>query len=130
MAKVHPVHRIPYVSLLALAIVAAAFCFLRLKDAIAALVVIRIVIQFLLQAVGLIILRVRKPNMPRPFKMWLYPVPAVLAIAGFLFILFNREHWQNEVRYAVVIVLAGVVIYMIRAWRGGEWPFAVVKSSG
>jgi len=130
MAKVHPEHRIPYVSLLALAIVATAFCFLRLKDAIAALVVIRIVIQFLLQAVGLIILRVRKPNLPRPFKMWLYPVPAVLAIAGFLFILFNREHWQNEVRYAVVIILVGVVIYMIRAWRGGDWPFAVVKSSG
>ncbi len=54
-AKVHPVYRFPYVSLLALGVVAAAFCFLRLKDAIAALVVIRIIIQFLVQAVGLIV---------------------------------------------------------------------------
>ena len=57
-AKVHPVYRFPYVSLLALGVVAAAFCFLRLKDAIAALVVIRLVLQFLVQAVGLIVLRV------------------------------------------------------------------------
>ena len=53
-AKVHPVHRFPHVSLLALGVVAAAFCFLRLKDAIAALVVIRLILQFLVQAVGVI----------------------------------------------------------------------------
>src|SRR6266851_1740376 len=128
-AKVHPVHRFPHVSLLALGLVAAAFCFLRLKDAIAALVVIRIVVQFLVQAVGVIVLRVTRPEVPRPFRMWLYPVPALVAIAGFLFILFNRENWQKEVRYAVVILLAGLVIYMIRAWRGREWPFGVVNSS-
>jgi basic amino acid/polyamine antiporter, APA family len=122
-AKVHPVHRFPHVSLLALGVVGAAFCFLRLKDAIAALVVIRIVIQFLVQAVGLIVLRVRRPEMPRPFRMWLYPLPALVAIAGFLFILFNRENWQKEMRYALVILLAGLAIYMIRAWRGREWPF-------
>jgi amino acid transporter len=129
LAKVHPVHRFPHVSLLALGVVAAAFCFLRLKDAIAALVVIRILIQFLVQAVGLIVLRVRRPELPRPFRMWLYPLPALLAIGGFLFILFNREHWQKEMRYAVVILLAGLVIYMVRAWRSREWPFGVVDSS-
>jgi basic amino acid/polyamine antiporter, APA family len=122
-AKVHPVHRFPHVSLLALGVVAAAFCFLRLKDAIAALVVIRIVLQFLVQAVGLIVLRVRRPEMPRPFRMWLYPLPALVAIAGFLFILFNRANWQKELRYALVILLAGLAIYMIRAWRSSAWPF-------
>jgi amino acid transporter len=122
-AKVHPVHRFPYVSLLALGVVAAAFCFLRLKDAIAALVVIRIIVQFLVQAVGLIVLRIRRPEMPRPFRMWLYPLPALLASAGFLFILFSRPNWQKEVRYAAVILLTGVVIYMIRAWKDSEWPF-------
>jgi len=122
-AKVHPVHRFPHVSLLALGIVAAAFCFLRLRDAIAALVVIRIILQFLVQAVGLIVFRVRRPDVARPFRMWLYPLPALAAIAGFLFILFNRENWQKEIRYAAVILLAGLLIYMIRAWRSREWPF-------
>jgi len=127
-AKIHPVYRFPHVSLLALGVVAAAFCFLRLKDAIAALVVIRIVLQFLVQAVGLIVFRVTRPDAARPFRMWLYPLPALVAIAGFLYILFNRVNWQKEVRYALVILLAGLVIYMIRAWRSSEWPFRMGDS--
>jgi basic amino acid/polyamine antiporter, APA family len=122
-ARLHPVHRFPHVSVLALGVVAAAFCFLQLKDAIAALVVIRIVIQFIVQAAGVIVLRVRRPDLPRPFRMWLYPLPALAAIAGFLFILFNRQNALKEVRYAAVILVAGVLIYMVRAWRGQEWPF-------
>jgi APA family basic amino acid/polyamine antiporter len=122
-ARVHPEKRFPYVSLLALGVVAAAFCFLRLKDAIAALVVIRIIIQFLVQAVGLIVLRIRQPEMPRPFRMWFYPLPALIACAAFLFILFNRVNALKEVRYAVVILLTGLLIYAIRAWRAREWPF-------
>src|ERR1700733_11624141 len=129
-AKVHPVYRFPYVSLVALGVVAAAFCFLRLRDAIAALVVIRIILQFLVQAVGVVVFRVTRPDVARPFRMWLYPLPALVAVAGFLFILFNRENWQKEIRYAVVILLAGLAIYMIRAWRSREWPFGVVDSSG
>ncbi|HMJ07758.1 MAG TPA: APC family permease, partial [Pyrinomonadaceae bacterium] len=81
-AKIHPEHRFPYVSLLTLGGIAALFCFLRLADVIAALVVIRIIIQFLAQIVGLLILRSRRPDMPRPFKMWLYPIPAIIAILG------------------------------------------------
>ena len=85
-ARVHPVYRFPHISLLALGIVAAAFCFLRLKDAIAALVAICIILQFLVQAIGVMVLRVTQPQLRRPFRMWLYPLPALLAIAGFLFI--------------------------------------------
>jgi APA family basic amino acid/polyamine antiporter len=123
-AKVHPEFRFPHISLLALGVVAAAFCFLRLQDAIAALVVIRLILQFLVQAVGLIVLRIRRPDLPRPFRMWLYPLPALLASAGFLYILFGRPNWQKEVRYAALILLTGVMIYMVRAWKHSEWPFA------
>jgi len=127
-AKIHPVHRFPHVSLLALGVVAAAFCFLRLQDAIAALVVIRLILQFLVQAVGSIVLRIRQPELRRPFRMWLYPLPALLASAGFLFILFKRQNWQKEMRYAIVILLSGVLIYMIRAWKDSEWPFLKAKA--
>ncbi len=96
-----------------------------MKDAIAELVVILIILQFLVQAAGLIVLRIRRPEMPRPFRMWLYPLPALAACVGFLFILFNRENALKEVRYAVVILLTGIVIFMVRAWRGQEWPFGV-----
>ena len=129
LAKVHPVHKFPHISLLALGVVAAAFCFLRLKDAISALVVIRIIVQFLVQALGLIVLRIRRPDMPRPFRMWLYPLPALLASAGFVFILFSRANWQKEVKYAAVILLTGLILYMIRAWKESEWPFAAVPDT-
>ena len=122
-ARVHPRHRFPYVSLLALGAGALLFCFFRLQDVIAALVVIRILLQFLVQAIGLMVLRVRRPEMPRPFRMWLYPVPALLASFGFVYILIFRQNFLKEIRYAVVILLAGLLIYMVRAWRHGEWPF-------
>ena len=123
-ARVHPRHRVPHVSLLALGCVAVPFCFLSLADVIAALVVIRILLQFLVQAIGAIVLRIQQPDLPRPFRMWFYPLPAVLASAGFLFILISRKHFLKEIRYAAVILAMGLAIYMVRAWRGREWPFA------
>jgi amino acid transporter len=122
-ARVHPEHRFPTVSLLALGGVAMLFCFLRLADVIAALVVIRILLQFIVQAVSVMVLRRRQPDLPRPFRMWLYPVPALLAIAGFLFILVARKNFLQEIRYAVVILVLGLAIYLVRSWRRGEWPF-------
>ncbi len=122
-ARIHPQHRFPTVSLLALGGVAMLFCLLRLADVIAALVVIRILLQFIVQAVGLMVLRRRQPDMPRPFRMWLYPVPALLAIAGFLFILVARQNFLREIRYAIVILVVGLAIYFVRSWRRGEWPF-------
>ena len=125
-ARVHPVHKFPYVSLLALAGVAALFCFLRLADLIAALVVIRILLQFLVQSIGVIVLRIRRPEMPRPFRMWLYPVPALVAAGSFIFILISHKDFLREIRYAGVILVVGLMIYCVRAWRRGEWPFGGV----
>lgn len=123
-ARVHPKGKFPYVSMLALGAVAIAACFLRLADIIAALVVIRIMIQFLFQTVGVIVLRVQRPDLPRPFRMWLYPVPALLATMGFLFVLVERKNFLKEIRYAVVLLIAGIVVYMVRSLRRKEWPFA------
>jgi APA family basic amino acid/polyamine antiporter len=128
-ARVHPQHRLPYVSLLALGGVAALFCFFSLADVIAALVVIRITLQFLVQAIGVIVLRIRRPDLPRPFRMWLYPLPALLASIGFIFVLSSRTNSLKQVRYALVILMTGIAIYMVRAWRNREWPFEVSPAS-
>src|SRR6266567_208225 len=85
--------------------------------------VICILLQFIVQATGLIVLRIRQPQMPRPFRMWFYPVPAILAVAGFLYILLERKNFVKEIRYATVILIAGLIIYTVRAWRNREWPF-------
>jgi len=122
-ARIHPVGRFPDVSLLALALVAALFCFLSLADVIAGLVVIRITLQFLVQAICLIVLRIRRPDLPRPFRMWLYPLPALAASVGFLFVLISRTNSASQIRYAMLILVSGVAIYLLRAWPHGEWPF-------
>jgi basic amino acid/polyamine antiporter, APA family len=122
--RLHPRHRFPSASLLALGGAAVACCFLSLADVIAALVVIRIALQFLVQAVGVIVLRIRRPDLPRPFRMWLYPLPALVASAGFVFILLTRRGALRELRYAGVILVGGLVIYLLRAWRLREWPLA------
>ena len=90
---------------------------------IAALVVIRITLQFLVQAIGVIVLRIRRPDLPRPFRMWLYPLPALLASIGFIFVLVSRTNSLKQVRYALVILITGIAIYLVRAWRNREWPF-------
>ncbi len=122
-ARVHARHRFPHVSLLVLGALAALFCFFRLADVIAALVCIRILVQFLAQIAGVVVLRERRPEMPRPFRMWLYPLPAALAFAGFVYVLLMRQNFQKEIRLAFVLIVAGLVVYFVRARARREWPF-------
>jgi amino acid transporter len=126
-AHLHPKRNFPDFSLLALGAVSAIFCFLRLAQVIAALVVIRIVLQYLLQQVGVMVLRVRRPDLPRPFRIWLYPAPPLLALGGFLFILFSRAQGLHDLLYAAGIALAGSILYLLRARKRREWPFRMVQ---
>ncbi len=129
-ARVHPRRRFPHISLLMLALAAMLFCVLQLADLVAALVTIRIVLQFLMQQVGLIVLRIRRPEMERPFKVWLYPLPPLAAIAGFLFILFSRPNFARELLIALAVLISGTAIYGVRAARRREWPFAERRRAG
>ncbi len=128
-SKVHPKHKFPYASLLSLGLVAVAFCFLRLKDIIAALVVIRLMVQFLAQTIGVVYFRIKNPQIERPFKMWLYPLPAVLAFVGFVYVLFSRQNFQKEIKYAIVLLILGSILYFWRAYKGRFWPFTIPERS-
>ena len=113
----------PNVSLLALGGAATLFCFFDLSRVIAALVAIRILLQFLPQHLGVILLRIREPERVRPFRMWLYPMPPLLAAAGFLFILIERPNAALELLYGGAIGLSGLLLYLFRARYRKEWPF-------
>lgn len=122
-SRLHPKHKFPYVSLIVMGLAAMIFCFLKLQDIIAALVVIRIIIQFLAQTVGVIIFRIRRPDIERPFKMWLYPLPALLAFIGFVYVLISRQNFLKEVRYALVLLVIGSILFIWRSYKKKEWPF-------
>lgn len=112
--RLHRTRGFPVVSLLVLAAVACGCCFFSLGDVIAALVVLRIVLQFGLQHVGVMVLRVREPNRPRPFRVWLYPAPPVLALLGFAYVVFSRPNFARELLLALVVAIAGTGIFLAR----------------
>jgi amino acid transporter len=124
LAAVHPRHGIPHRSLVALGLVASAFCFLTLTQVITLLVITRILLQFFLQHVGVMLLRAQRPELKRPFKMPFYPLPPLVAMAGFVFMLVNRNNALNGLAVAAGIALSGTAIYLWRAKRMGQWPFA------
>jgi APA family basic amino acid/polyamine antiporter len=122
-STLHKIKRFPTVSLLVLGALSIFFCLFRLTDLIQALIVTRIVFQFLLQAIGLVAFRRRLGGQPNPFRMPLYPIPALLAIAGFLFILLHGTNLSKEIGFAAILLSTGLVIYLLRAFVRREWPF-------
>jgi amino acid transporter len=112
--RLHPTGGFPYVSLLALAGAACLFCFFSLGDVIAALVVLRIVLQFGLQHIGVMVLRVRRPEMRRPFRVWLYPLPPLVALAGFGYIVVSRVNFGRELVLAGVVMVLGTGVFLGR----------------
>ena len=105
--RLHPRLGFPDVSLLFLAGMACLFCCFSLKDVIAALVVLRVMLQFGLQQVGVIWLRWSRPELVRPFRMWLYPLPPLLALVGFGFLVVSRVGFGRELGLSGVVVVLG-----------------------
>ena len=112
--KVHPKHKFPHISLLAIGALGFLFSLLfRLGEVITAILMMRILIQFVSQAVGVIAWHYRKPGEERPYKMPLFPVPAIISILIWMFIFFSNE--MKFKIYALVIIGTGIIAYFIRS---------------
>jgi amino acid transporter len=120
-ARVHP-KGFPSFSVLSMGIASAAACFLKLEDLISALLVIQILTQFLWQCVCVILIRRYRKDIARPFSMYLYPLPVIFALLGWLFILFASE--LKFIAAGLIVVLVAVGAYLLRARSLREWPFA------
>ncbi len=118
--RLHPTRGFPYVSLLYLGGAAALFCFLSLAEVIAALVILRILVQFLLQHIGVLYLRRTQPALPRPFRLWLYPVPPVVALIGFTYILLGRPNFGHEIRLAALVIVLGAFAWLVQTRLSGR----------
>ena len=122
--RVHPTKRFPHVSLLALCAVAFVFSMLfRLETVIAAIAAMRILVQFVGQAVGVILLGHKWPRERLPFRMWLFPIPAVLAIILWLALFIATG---KRMLFGVIAIVAGVVVFLTRSKGLRQWPFAEV----
>jgi amino acid transporter len=120
--RVHPAKRFPHVSLVVIGLIAIACCFLSLGIVIDALITTRILVQFIGQIFAVILLRRLRPDMPRPFRIWLYPVPALVALAGWIFV-FVTSDWR-VILLGLGTLAAGVMGFLAWSWRSARWPFA------
>jgi basic amino acid/polyamine antiporter, APA family len=119
-ARVHPQHQFPHVSLLALGSVAAVFTLIPLPTVITSLIIIRSLVQFIGQNVGLVLLRRNRPDLPMPFRMWLYPLPGLVAVLGWLFIFVTSRRFML---LGFAFLVSGVIAFLVHQRLGGQWPF-------
>jgi amino acid transporter len=111
-AKLHATEAYPLVSVLFLGVMAALFCWLPLKHVVQAILSIRAIIPFMAQIVGAVILRRRQPDRPRPFRMWLYPLPAIVALGLWSYVVISPEKGLRI--GGLFVLLAGAVFYFLR----------------
>ncbi len=110
-SRLHPTKNFPHISLIFLCILGFVFSlFMKLSETISSILAMRIIIQFVGQAVGVVLLRKRFGKKDLPFKMWLFPVPVILSILIWLF-LFVSTRWFAV--WGSLIALTGVVVFMI-----------------
>jgi len=120
-ARLHPEGQFPYVSLVTLGVVASIFSLGKLSEVIGSLIATRVLIQYLPQTIGFFLLRRRAPDLPRPFRMWFYPLPGVISLGGWIYVLATAE--RKSLTFALAVFAVGTAAYMMRARMKGEWPF-------
>ena len=119
--KLHPTKRFPHVSLLTLGLGSTVFCFLDLGNIIQALIVIQVIVQVLGQIVAVTLIRKYRPDIHRPFQMWGYPIPSLVAMVLWLLVLVSTG--ITIVALGLLVLALGVGLYLLRAHRLSEWPF-------
>lgn len=120
-SKVHPTKHFPNVSLLVLGSIAFLFSLLfRLADVISAILAMRILVQFIAQAVGIIYLHKNRPKEFFPYKMFLFPIPPVIAILMWIGLFLSTRYFALA---GVGFLLLGILVFLIRAYIIKDWPF-------
>lgn len=120
--RLHPTRNFPYISLLALGSVAFVFSLLfKLKDVISAILAMRIIIQFIGQGIGLLLLRRKKKEVNFPYKMPFFPVPVYIAMVLWAGVLVSTG--TKMVLSGLLVIALGSIVYFIKAKATKDWPF-------
>ena len=125
-ARLHPTGGFPYVSLVVLGVLSILAGFVSLGTVIDALITTRILVQFIGQIGAVTLLRRREPNMPRPYRMWLYPLPSLVALLGWVFIFATTP--MIVLAFGLGALVLGILCFGAWSWKGRTWPFAAVVS--
>jgi amino acid transporter len=127
LGSVHAKGRFPTVSLLVINALAIPLCWFSLERLVSALMIIQIVFQFIPQVFAIFAMRIYRREISLPYKMWLYPLPALVALTGWIFVAITPDQRQY-LGTAIILFLAGLGLYFLRARVMKLWPLA--SSSG
>jgi amino acid transporter len=119
--RLHPRLLFPTAGLYAMGLITAVGSLFTLTDVISMLTAVFVLIQSVAQIVALTVLRRRQPSLPRPYKMWLYPVPSVIALIGWLYI--YKSAGTKPILLSLAWLVAGGVAFLIWARTERTWPF-------
>ncbi len=120
--RLHPKKNFPYVSLVVIGIISIICSFFTLGMVIDALITTRILIQFIGQILAVSLLRRNEPGLKRPYRIWLYPVPNLLALMGWVFV-FATTDWPIIV-FGLGTLVLGLLCFVIWSHHTKQWPFA------
>jgi amino acid transporter len=123
--RLHPKKNFPYVSLVVLGVIAIICSFFSLGMVIDALITTRILIQFIGQIVAVSLLRRNRPELNRPYRIWLYPLPNLLALFGWVFV-FATTDW-SIIGFGLASILLGLVCFLLWSRSTKQWPFSATE---
>jgi amino acid transporter len=120
--KLHPRYQFPHIALIVMCAITAIGSFFDLSTVISMLIAVIVLIQGLGQVVALTVLRRRQPNLKRPYRMWLYPLPSIIALVGWVYVYYASG--LLPILLSIAWVAAGVVAYLLWArFVEHTWPF-------
>src|SRR6266849_3257428 len=86
------------------------------------LIAVLVLIQGIVQVVALTVLRRKQPNLRRPYRMWLYPLPSLIALLGWAYVYYSSG--PVPILFSLAWVVVGVVAYLLWArFVEHTWPF-------
>nr|WP_082598260.1 MULTISPECIES: APC family permease [unclassified Kitasatospora] len=135
--KLHPKHRFPVLGLLTMGTVTAAGFLLSrhigttaahppLSILINLLTTVMVIVQALAQIVAVSVLRRRQPDLRRPYRMWLYPAPSIVAAIGWLVIYGYADRNApgfHPIEWSLIWVATGCAAFVVWARKERTWPF-------
>ena len=114
-ARLHPTKHFPHVSLAVITAISLPFCFFTLGQLVSWLIQVQILVRFIWQCAAVVLLRRYRPDIPQPFTMWLYPLPALVSLGLWLYIFFTGP--AEGVVFSLWFLAVAVCAYLIFAWK-------------
>ncbi|MEU3370093.1 APC family permease [Streptomyces sp. NPDC006711] len=129
-AKLHPRHRFPMLGLATMGVITAiGFMIGRRTDLttlIQLLTTVMVIVQALAQILAVTVLRKRQPDLRRPYRMWLYPLPSLVALIGWLTIYGYSDKnspGRHPIEWSLAWLVLGALAFAVWARLEKVWPF-------